>query len=205
MKPVKKITKSLATAALLTALAINFNACSQNDAPLSTQTEVSENRAVNIINFAKTESSPSLKKVTETSKFVKANRGGTLYLYHYNGNNDLEAEISLKIPANSMSEDAEVKLTLDDEQFLGNLDIVFSPHGVTFSQPAILNIWAYGLDMSDVNPNDADIYYDNEEAAQWELMPRDNFWLEVDGGIGEVEVTNARLPHFSRYAVAWSN
>ncbi len=143
MKKFRNTLASLTAAVLLTGLALNFNACTEQS-PLSTQTEVSE---INILEFAKTGSSPSLKKVTETSKFIKANRGGTLYLYHYNGNKDLEAEITLKIPKNSMSEDAEVKLTLDDEQFLGNLDIVFSPHGVTFSKPAILNIWAYGLDM----------------------------------------------------------
>jgi len=50
-----------------------------------------------------------------------------------------------------------------------------------------------------VNPNDVDIFYDNQENGQWEPMQRDDVLIDVDAG--SVKVVNARLPHFSRYAI----
>ena len=128
-------------------------------------------------------------------------RGGTLELEH-TGDNKLHISLSLKILSGTISRDAQVSISLDDTQFLVNLDVVFSPHGVTFSQPAILNIEAEGLDLGGINPDVLDIYYDNQEKGQWEPMPRDQIKVDVNGG--KIVVKNARLPHFSRYAVAWS-
>ena len=77
-----------------------------------------------------------------------------------------------------MSQDVEVSLTVDDEQFMGAMDMVFSPHGTIFNQPALLTIVASGLNLSGYNPNDLGIYYHNEITGQWEEMQRDAFIVD---------------------------
>ncbi len=109
------------------------------------------------------------------------------------------AAMTLRILPKTISDDVEVSISLDDQQFIGNMDVVFQPHGITFSQPAILNIAASGLDLTGMNPNAIDIYYDNTETGQWEKMEREAILVNiVDGAI---VVVNALLPHFSRYAI----
>ena len=77
--------------------------------------------------------------------------------------------------------------------------MTFQPHGIIFSQPAILNLEALGVDFSGVNPDDVDIFYDNPATGQWEPMQRDD--IIVDVNLGRIQVINARLDHFSRYAI----
>ncbi len=198
MTTIKKLTSALTTAALLTGLALNFNACSEQS-PVSSETanNLTVKKELNILKLGI--SPNSLKKVTEVSKWITVQNGGQLSLYHENG--DLGVEVELTILPGTISQDAEVKLTVDDENFMGNVDVVFSPHGVTFSQPAVLNMYAEGLDFSGYNLDDIDLYYDNQETGEWELMERDDFYIEQDAEGGEIRVTNGKLPHFSRYAI----
>ncbi len=202
MKNIKRIARTIIIGIFISGLLAGFSGCQKAD-PLSSSAAVTKNTAAgqefNILSF-KGKNNRSLNKTTTVSKFIKANRGGTLYLEHEHG--DLDVEISLTIPRNSMSENAEIEISLNDDQFLGAVDVVFQPHGITFSRPAILNIDAKGLDMSGVNPNDIDLYYVNEESGQWEQMQYDDLDVDIDDGEGEIEVKDARLPHFSRYALS---
>ncbi len=109
------------------------------------------------------------------------------------------ASVSLDIPANSISDDAEIELSLETTELLGGVAVTFEPHGITFSDPAVLNIEAHGVDFTGIDPNAVNVYYDNLETGQWELMQRDNIIIDVNAGT--VRVINAKLPHFSRYAI----
>lgn len=140
----------------------------------------------------------SFNKVTTSAKWISAFWGGLVKLDHY-GDNNLRIFTRLYIWPQTMNESAEISLTIDDQQFAGNVDVVFEPHGITFSQPALLNIYAYGLDLSGVDPNSLNIYYDNPDTGQWELMQRDGFY--VFPSLGTIYVINAKIPHFSRYAI----
>ncbi len=107
----------------------------------------------------------------------------------------------------ALSESAEIVLMVDDDQFLGNLGVEFNPHGITFDKAAILNIEIeisdYYPENSSLNFDNLDIYYDNPETGQWELMPRKSVTVEYDEEDREleIEVEDARIPHFSRYAI----
>ena len=109
------------------------------------------------------------------------------------------AQVSLQILPGALSADVEISLSLDTNEIIGGCAVTFEPHGTTFSQPAILNIEAHGVDFTGVDPNSVDIYYDNQETGQWELMQRDDVIIDVNAGT--IQVINALLPHFSRYAI----
>ena len=90
-------------------------------------------------------------------------------------------------------------MTLDDQC----VDMEFGPHGTTFLMPVLLNITAVGLDLSEANEETLDLYYDNPDTGQWEKVEREN--VIITKSTGTLQIVNARIPHFSRYAVAWSN
>ena len=74
------------------------------------------------------------------------------------------------------------------------------------TDPEYLNpitIQNYFKPVQNANLETLDIYYDNPETGRWEKVRRKK--VIVDKDIGLVKIVNARLPHFSRYAVAWSN
>lgn len=197
MKPVKKILQSMTSAALLMCLAINFNACSEQSPLSSTVAEQSKQPQKQLRILPLGISDNSLKKVTTVSKWITAQNGGLLSLQHVG--NGIQVNSSLYILPGAMSQDAEISLTLDDENFMGAMDMVFSPHGTIFKQPALLTIVASGLDLSGYNPDDLGIYYYNEITGQWEEMQRDAFIVDIN--TGSIILQNARLPHFSRYAI----
>jgi hypothetical protein len=97
---------------------------------------------------------------------------------------------------------AEITISLDDEDFVGNMDVVFGPHGTVFNKPAILNVYANGLDFSGVNVEELNIYYYEPETGLWEPMQAE--FIGADAQRGEMKIINAQIPHFSRYAVAWA-
>jgi hypothetical protein len=153
----------------------------------------------------------SLKKVVRASKFIEKNTGGRIVLnYEYDcGGQEIEVGIKLQILPNAIDEDGEFELSIDDAQFLGELDVLFGPHGTIFSIPAILNI---DIEIEDYDPSvsnlhnlDLDIYYDNEQTGQWEFMPSDGVEVQLVCDDGEYElkirVRNALMSHFSRYAI----
>lgn len=111
--------------------------------------------------------------------------------------------VTLNIPAGSISEDAEVSLSLETSEILGGVSVTFNPHGTTFNSSALLNVEAYGVDFTGVNPNDVNVFYDNPNTGVWELMQSENITIDVNTGY--INVVNAELPHFSRYAIGTEN
>ena len=109
------------------------------------------------------------------------------------------AAISFKILPNAMEQSSDIAISMDDAQLLGGVDLVFGPHGTTFAPAAYLNIEVCGLDLSSVDPATINVYYDDPASGTWELMPSSA--VIVDQDRGRVQVVDARLPHFSRYAI----
>jgi len=201
MKTFRKITGTLFTGLLLTGLTLNFTACTEQSPLDSSKTGNSE------LNFLKIgESVTRLSKKVSTSEFVTYKDGGELIVEYKgieNDNGAVEAKLTLKVFSETISEDAELVMSLDDQVLVGNVDVGFSPHGITFSSPALLTIEAKSLDLSGVNPHLINIYYDNPETGEWELM--NSYGVIVKSEDGYVKIIDAELPHFSRYAVAWAN
>ena len=79
----------------------------------------------------------------------------------------------------------------------------FGPPGTVFANPALLNIIAVNLNLKKVNLQTLGIYYDNPETGQWQKIASEN--VVVDKEHGFLRIRNAQIPHFSRYACAWSN
>ncbi len=83
MKPVKKILQSLTAVALLSGLAINFNACSEQS-PMSPQpTSLSDEGGFRILQL---NASNSLSKTVIISEVISAANGGLLHLEHGKAN-----------------------------------------------------------------------------------------------------------------------
>ena len=201
MKTIKKLSKLAATGVLMSAFALNFNACSEQSPLDSSKTG---NGKLNFLKIG--ESVTRLSKKVSTSEFVTYKDGGELIVEYKgieNDNGAVEAKLTLKVFSETISEDAELVMSLDDQVLVGNVDVGFSPHGITFSSPALLTIEAKSLDLSGVNPHLINIYYDNPETGEWELM--NSYGVIVKTEDGYVKIIDAELPHFSRYAVAWSN
>ncbi|MCH8126954.1 hypothetical protein IIC38_13485 [candidate division KSB1 bacterium] len=139
---------------------------------------------------------PSLKKTITVSQAISADEGGILVLNHTLDDEGLVyANISFEVLPNTISEDTEITLVLDDV----SLELHFTPAGLTFGQPAILNIYAMGLNLEGINPNAIRVYYDNPESGQWEEM--ENEAVTVNILTGYVNVQNVKIPHFSKYVV----
>lgn len=71
--------------------------------------------------------------------------------------------------------------------------------------PALLNLEATGLDLSAIDPamvDQIDFFYVNKETGRREQMRNDSLIIDLDAGY--IKLVNARLPHFSRHAIAHS-
>lgn len=118
--------------------------------------------------------------------------------YQYN-NAGGGLEINLKIPPYSIYTNTYISMSTNDEYLMGDVYLTFGPHGTKFNPPALLNFKASGLNLSGIDPELVDIYYDNPLTGLWELMPSES--ITVDAVAGYIEVINAEFPHFSRYAI----
>jgi len=200
MKNLKKIISTLTSAALLAGLAIHFNACTEKSPMSSQDNQAAETQGLKILKIG--DGVTRLNKIVTASQYVTQKGGGELIIdykgYEHN-NGNVNVKMTLKVFNGSISQDAELMMSLDDQGLLGNVDVTFSPHGITFSRPARLDIEAKNLDLSGINPNDINIYYDNPETGQWEVMQ--SYAVIVKQADGYVKVVAGQLPHFSRYAI----
>ncbi|MBN1406333.1 MAG: hypothetical protein JW956_01010 [Calditrichaceae bacterium] len=135
---------------------------------------------------------------SEKELVFAAQVGQRLNEYQYN-NAGGGLEINLYIPPYSLYTDKYISMTTDDEYLIGDVYLTFGPHGTLFSPPALLNFKASGLNLTGIDPDLVDIYYDNPTTGLWELMPSES--ITVDIVAGYIEVKNAEFLHFSRYAI----
>ena len=195
MKRFKNFIRPLFGLALAAGLVLNFGGC-LNDAPVAPEAK-SEHT---ILVFGT--GSPSLKKMIPVSQKVTRKDGGELIidykgLEHNNGN--VEVKMTLTVLAGAISRDAVLQMGLDDQSFL----MSFGPHGITFSPPALLNIEARNLDLSGVNPETLTLYYLDSKTDEWVEMQTAEIIVNQEEGY--LKFVDGQIPHFSRYAVAWSN
>lgn len=129
---------------------------------------------------------------------LAAQVGQRLNEYQYNDAGG-GLKINLTIPPYSIFTDTYISMSTDDEYLMGDVYLTFGPHGTLFSPPALLDFKASGLNLSGIDPDLVDIYYDNPFTGVWELMPSES--VTVDVVAGYIEVINAEFLHFSRYAI----
>ena len=195
MKRFKNFIRPLFGLALAAGFVLNFGGC-LNNVPVAPEAK-SEHK---ILIFGT--GSPSLKKVVPVSKKVTRKDGGELILdykglEHNNGN--VEVKMTLKVFAETISRDAVLQMGLDDQNFI----MSFGPHGITFSQPALLNIEARNLDFSGVNVETLALYYLDSKTEEWVKLQTAEIIVKQEEGY--LKFVDGQIPHFSRYAVAWSN
>jgi hypothetical protein len=118
-------------------------------------------------------------------------------LYYNNAGGGLE--IKLTVQNYSILEDTYISMTTDDAFLMGDVYLTFGPHGTTFNPPALLDVKVSNLDLTGIDPDLVNIYYDNQETGTWELMPSKKIVVDVEAGYLEVE--EAQFSHFSRYAI----
>ncbi|MBC8186199.1 hypothetical protein H8E88_34380 [candidate division KSB1 bacterium] len=203
----KKLKASLGPAVAIICLlviAFIFNGCSKDFFPRAAEDEVITDEVkkpfnLQFLSYGKV--LPSLKKTILVSKFISEDEGGILHLQYKieTETGDVHVNMKLKVHKNSLPDDAEICMSIDDEQFLGDLDIVFGPHGTDFTEPADLDISVDGLDLSGEDASSIDIYYYDEANDDW--IPMNSQSVKVDADKGKIKVQQAELPHFSRYAL----
>lgn len=129
---------------------------------------------------------------------LAAQVGQRLDEYQYN-NAGGGLEINLTIPPYSIYTDTYISMCTDDEYLMGDVYLTFGPHGTLFNPPALLDFKASGLNLTGIDPDLVNIYYDNPITGLWELMPSESITIDVTAGY--IEVINAEFSHFSRYAI----
>jgi len=215
MKAMRNITRTFAL--IVTAgITFNFFGCSGNS-PVTPEAGTVSKREMNFIKLG--DAITSLNKGSTTvSSWMTTKDGGHLEIVRgaaFAENHadstikddyktvDYETVSSLKVNLDVMGcclrEGIELSMTLDGQ----GVDMEFGPHGTTFLTPVLLNITAVGLDLREVNEETLALYYDNPETGQWEKVVNEG--IEILKSSVYLRVLNAELPHFSRYAVAWSN
>lgn len=191
--------------------------------PESVQTEISNADSQNLefIAISDIYSDAALAKPTTVYEWISAEKGGELIIAHnWNiGNNEdgnggesvdggeyadnidykdkTKIYISLEVLPDALEQDTRLSMSLAEN----SLVMTFGPHGTTFSYDALLNIKVLGLNLMHAKNKRIDIYYLNEDTGLWQQIERDQ--VKVNYKHGNIFVKNARLPHFSRYAVAY--
>ncbi|MFQ5674309.1 MAG: hypothetical protein ACE5G1_00305 [bacterium] len=221
MKTLKRTFWPAIAAVVLMGLSLNFTACS-NNSPLSvTEETFFAKQNMQVIDLGDAVASLNKGKLN-VSQLVTPEEGGRLVLFHGDAfkeyTNEEEAQIaeedsldilsfgkksgfflSLNILPNSIKEPTKISLSMDKKSF----DMQFGPHGTQFQTPALFNLIAVGLKLEKVNTETLDLYYDNPQTGQWERM--ETAIVRVSKERGALLIRNAQIPHFSRYAVAWSS
>jgi hypothetical protein len=197
MKLIKK--ELLVTVVLLcfVVLAIGFIGCSK-DSPLAPENNLNQtvdvNKQIKLIPW--NTSSSSFKKILSASEWITKADGGTLNIqFNDRLSNSIRGEVSLTIDPGAIDWDKNVELSMDDV----NLDFYFGPSGTQFAPEARFNLWMSGLDFTNIDPASINLFYFDPMSGNWEAVPNEG--VQVNPRHGYIKITNARLPHFSRYAV----
>lgn len=132
-----------------------------------------------------------------SSQTINGISGGELHLvksYLAANGKTVNVDCRLTVPANSSFADSrDITMQVSDEA-----GVEFFP-SMAFNQPVVLNFRITGLDLSGVNPDDVEFFYVDQSGN---LAPTVNDGVTVDAATGALNVVNAQLPHFSRWAYA---
>ena len=200
-----KTSKStLVVILLILAIVFSFSSCSKDFFPraakddLVTQ-ELAKPNTPEFLSYGKV--LPSLKKTITVTKYIDEDGGGVLQLQYKidTETGQVKVRIKLKIHRDSIDDDAEICMTVDDETFLADLDVLFGPSGLDFERPADLDVDIDNIDLTGVDPSNVNLYYENKETGDWEIMNCKKVQVDVENG--KIKVQKGELPHFSRYAL----
>ncbi len=212
MKRFKNFFAGLFALVLTAGLVLNFGGCTKKSPLTPEVNRTSSQSELHFISLG--QKSPSLSKITkvlmETTENVTYKDGGELII-DYQGDEDEDEDAdgdvlvktTFRVFSETISQNARLVLRMTDALLSGEVDVSFQPHGITFSLPGLLNSEAKNIDLLGVNPNNIGIYYVNEDTGEWEKMQ--TYDIIVKKNEGYLKIINAEIPHFSRYAVAWSN
>ena len=200
MQQFKHVVYLLLTGILFAGILLNFAGCSRDT--LSTANSIEQEskqtrKHINLISWR--DGKRALLKSFNTSQYINKADGGTLSISadaNDGTTNNAEISVDLTILPGAIDISKELSMTFDDT----DIALTFGPHGTTFSPSALLNLTATGLDLTGVNPESVELYYENTNTGLWELMPREDIVVIPDQGY--IRVVNAELPHFSRYALS---
>ncbi len=142
---------------------------------------------------------PFTKMVTETDT-VSPDDGGMIDLEYLRGVAQ-GVRMTFQVLPNSIPDSSAITLGLDTKIIGSSVDMTFGPSGTKFDPYALLNIETKGLNLNNVNVETLAFYYvdSNDELVE---MPCDDIQVDVRAGV--IKVINAKVPHFSRYAIAFS-
>ncbi len=178
MKRFKKQLATLVSAGLMTALTLNFNACTEQS-PLNSELSATGFKILKSQNTR-------LNKAFQRSKSINKG-GGKIEI------GDKKHGISkLVIPKGALADEVLIAFWWESTGFLeGGAD--FSPHGTNFNEPVRLELSYKAADLTGVNESDLEIRYYNEKTGQWELIGN-----QIDR---KKKVVIGFTDHFSRYAI----
>lgn len=182
---------------LVALLLLSFVGCMQESNITGPVNNVNNNQSKTIIMLPE-KADMSIESSYSTSGDINGNSGGDIHLiksYLAANGQTVTIDCQLTIPADNdaFSDVRDITMEVSDQA-----GVDFYP-SMTFDQPVILNYTITGLDLSNVNPEDVGFFY---VAPDGNLIPAENEGVIVDLNSGTLEVINAQLPHFSRWAYA---
>lgn len=206
MKLFRKISVPPMLVVLGIVLAMTFSNCSKQISPLGPQSIVEEEKS-SLEFISLNDLGNTLQKSTPLSAtgYVSRRRGGELAVRYgdfNDGNSGFSVYTSFKVLPHTINESALLKLQLDESLLSGDVGVEFTPHGIVFSSPALLNIEVRNADLSQIDPERLGLYYTSTESGEWEKMTVEEIIIDQENGY--LKVVNAQIPHFSRYALAHS-
>ena len=139
----------------------------------------------------------SVESSFSTSETIDGVSGGEIHLvksYLSSNGKTVNVDCRLTIPASySFADFRNITMQVSDEA-----GVDFFP-SMTFNEPVILNYKITGLNLNGINPANVGFYYVDPSGN---LVPTVNDGVTVDMSTGTLNVVNAQLPHFSRWAYA---
>ena len=129
-----------------------------------------------------------------TSKNIVGSEGGSISLeLNYAGGNlgTVSIAANLEFPSGSFEGEKTFSLTFDDQYAC----LTLLPHTV-FELSVLLNMTYQGLDLNTIDVQELEFAFLGEDNSL-ELIDRDQ--ISSDKNNGKLSMTNARIPHFSRY------
>lgn len=161
-----------------------------------------EKQGLNFIKVAlNSEKNTNLEKLVTCTKYATVRNGAYLKLQYraFTFTGITTTDVSLQVLPYALSQDQYLTMSFDGEYMMTDVNLTFGPHGTVFQKPALLNVFAYGLDLSGYPKGEREAYlwYYNEISDSWERMDADKVYINADLGI--LVCVNGYLPHFSRY------
>lgn len=178
-----------------------LSACQQNDLVVSPDDNAavvtSQEKEPNWLQLPEMDEA-SLQKSYTWTKSISCDDGGFMGMrFWYTGPNGyVEAYSRIDFPANAWDSDiygesVAISMKLDD----GTVSVTFNPH-MTFENYPTLNMYFYGLDLTNVDVNEIQFVYLAPDGG-YENITMEDFTVLPE--YGYLSVKNAKIPHFSRF------